>query len=129
MQQSSEPEVQSGTEPTDRLQNRVGMNRAASYHFQQRMSEKGSLMNVSIGFIPIDRKKEISTCDLDMLVPVTRRVTAVMAYSAVHVVSRRATAVTRRVGSCSVAPARCPKDVKISAPLRDHLRSVQSPTA
>jgi hypothetical protein len=37
----------------------------------------------------------------------------------VHVVSRRATAVTRRVGSSVEAPARCPKDVKIIAPLRD----------
>ncbi len=49
-----------------------------------------------------------------MLVLVTRRVTAV-----VHVVSRRTTAVTRCVGSGSEAPVLCPKDAKISAPLRD----------
>ncbi len=44
----------------------------------------------------------------------------------VHDMSRRATAVTRRVGSGSEAPARCPKDVEISAPLRDRFRYVQS---
>ncbi len=44
----------------------------------------------------------------------------------VHVVSHRATAITRRVGSGSEAPARCPKDVKISAPIRDRFRYVQS---
>ncbi len=65
-------------------------------------------MDASIGFMPIDGEKEITTCDLDMLVPVTRRVTGVM-----HVVSHRATAVTRRVGSGSEAPARCPKGVEI----------------
>jgi hypothetical protein len=51
------------------------------------------------------------------------RVTAVMSC---HGVSRRATAVTRRVGSGSEAPARCPKDAKISAPFRDRIRHVRS---
>jgi hypothetical protein len=37
-----------------------------------------------------------------------------------------AAAVTRGVGSGSEAPARCPKDAKISAPLRDRFRYVQS---
>jgi hypothetical protein len=35
-----------------------------------------------------------------------------------HVMSRRATTVTRRVGSGSEAQVRCPKDVKIVIPLR-----------
>jgi hypothetical protein len=53
-----------------------------------------------------------------MLEPVTRRVTAVMAYTSCHV-TRQWSLVTRRVESCSEAPARCPKGAKITAPLRD----------
>ena len=60
-----------------------------------------------------------------MLVPFhNSRVTAVMAFTSCHVA---AAAVTRSVGSGSEAPARCPKDVKTSAPLQDRFRYVQSP--
>jgi hypothetical protein len=39
-----------------------------------------------------------------------------------HVVSRRATAATHRARSGSAARTRCPKEVKITAPLRDRIR-------
>jgi hypothetical protein len=68
-------------------------------------------------------KKEINTCYSDVLVPVTRRVTAVMACTLCHVA---VAAVMRSVGSGSEAPDLYPKDVKISAPLRDRFWYVQS---
>jgi hypothetical protein len=70
-------------------------------------------------------KKEIN--DSDVLVQVTRRVTAVMTWHHWHVVSRRAMVVTRRVRSGSEAPARCPKIVNIIVPLRDSHGSRSGP--
>jgi hypothetical protein len=81
------------------------------------------MFNERIDSVLYRSKKEINTCYSDVLVLVTRRVPAVMACTSCHVA---VAAVTHSVGSGSEAPDLCPKDVKISAPLRDRFRYVQS---